>query len=231
LTVKLQSAKQLTGARGVKMLVYGKAGVGKTVLCATAPAPIILSAEAGLLSLRKVITETGKDMPVAIINNMKDLYEVYEWLKSSNEAKQFKTICLDSITEIAEVVLSKEKAVGKRDARLAYGGMIDQVNDLLRSFRDLSKQHVYFSCKLETIRAEGGEIYYQPMMPGQKLGMQLPYIFDEVFAYIIGTSPTGEKYRALRTAPDIYYEAKDRSGMLDELEYPDLSNIIRKIEG
>ena len=36
---------------GVKVLVYGQAGSGKTTLIRTAPAPLILSAEAGLLSL------------------------------------------------------------------------------------------------------------------------------------------------------------------------------------
>ena len=38
---------------GVKVLVYGAPGAGKTRLCATAPKPFILSAESGLLSLRK----------------------------------------------------------------------------------------------------------------------------------------------------------------------------------
>ena len=39
---------------GVKVLVYGQAGAGKTVLASTAPAPFLISAEGGELSLRNV---------------------------------------------------------------------------------------------------------------------------------------------------------------------------------
>ena len=42
---------------GVKLLVYGQAGAGKTSLIPTLPNPIVLSAEAGLLSI------AGADVP------------------------------------------------------------------------------------------------------------------------------------------------------------------------
>ena len=35
---------------GVKMLVYGESGMGKTMLTATLPRPLLISAESGLLS-------------------------------------------------------------------------------------------------------------------------------------------------------------------------------------
>jgi ABC-type transporter Mla maintaining outer membrane lipid asymmetry ATPase subunit MlaF len=38
---------------GVKNLIYGGAGAGKTVLMATAPMPVLISAESGALSLRQ----------------------------------------------------------------------------------------------------------------------------------------------------------------------------------
>ena len=40
---------------------------------------------------------------------------------------------------------------------------------------------------------------------------------------------TGIEYRYLRTHPDIQSEAKDRSGVLDVLEPPDLTHIFNKI--
>jgi ABC-type ATPase involved in cell division len=39
-------------ANGVKLLVYGQAGAGKTTLIKTLPNPIVLSAEGGLLSIQ-----------------------------------------------------------------------------------------------------------------------------------------------------------------------------------
>ena len=53
MAVKLTSTKQAAALHGLKLTVYGPAGSGKTTLCATTGAPtVILSAEAGLLSLR-----------------------------------------------------------------------------------------------------------------------------------------------------------------------------------
>ena len=39
--------------QGVKVLTWAESGMGKTTLCATAPRPVILSAESGLLALNK----------------------------------------------------------------------------------------------------------------------------------------------------------------------------------
>lgn len=43
--------------RGIKLAVYGGAGIGKTRLSATAPNPLIISAESGLLSLKDSATD------------------------------------------------------------------------------------------------------------------------------------------------------------------------------
>ena len=51
MALKFTTTNQAAQLHGVKALVYGPSGAGKTTLCATAPAPIIISAEAGLLSL------------------------------------------------------------------------------------------------------------------------------------------------------------------------------------
>ena len=50
MAIKLHSTKDVT-VNGVKMMVYGASGVGKTRLTTTCPNPIIISAEKGLLSL------------------------------------------------------------------------------------------------------------------------------------------------------------------------------------
>ena len=57
---------------GVKVLVYGQAGSGKTSLIGTLPAPIIISAEAGLLSLADL------DIPYIEITDMASLREAYK---------------------------------------------------------------------------------------------------------------------------------------------------------
>lgn len=209
---------------GVKLLIYGAAGAGKTYLIKTLPDPIILSAEAGLLSIK------GSNLPYISINSMEELVEAYQWLTESEEAKQFKSVALDSISEIAEVVLSNEKKINK-DPRNAYGVMADQMGGIIRSFRDLPGKHVYFSAKVEKAQDEMGRILYAPSMPGKQLGPALPYYFDEVFVLRMERMADGEIQRALMTFNDGIWEGKDRSGQLSPWEEPDLGAIIRKIGG
>lgn len=211
-------------ADGVKLLVYGQAGAGKTSLAKTLPAPIVLSAEGGLLSI------ADADLPYIEIGDMAALKEAYQWLSGSAEAKPFASVALDSISEIAEVVLSAEKKANK-DPRAAYGAMQEHMADIIRAFRDLPGMHVYFSAKLEKTQDEMGRILYAPSMPGNKTGQALPYFFDEVLALRIERDADGLAQRALMCDSDGLWLAKDRSGKLDAWEAPDLGSIIRKIGG
>mgnify|MGYP000196209797 CR=1 FL=1 len=216
---------QAAQLHGVKALVYGPSGSGKTALCATAPSPIILSAEAGLLSLRKF------QIPVIEIKTVEDLTEAHRWCQQSAEARQFATVCIDSISEIGEVVLANAKLQVK-DPRQAYGELIEKMTRTIRAFRDLRGKHVYMAAKMEPVKDETtGIVRYMASMPGSKLGPQLPYLFDEVFRLGINKTPQGEQYRFLQTQPDLQYDAKDRSGALDTIEPPDLNHVITKILG
>lgn len=209
---------------GVKVLEYGQAGAGKTTALATAPAPIILSAEAGLLSLSHV------DVPYIEVTSMAAIGEAYEWLTESSEAKQYQTVCLDSLSEIAEVVLSEERARTK-DPRQAYGAMADQMAQLIRMFRDLPGRHVVMTAKLDKSQDEQGRMLWSPSMPGTKTGQSLPYYFDEVLALQIHRDAEGNTTRAFLCESDGSWVAKDRSGRLAQWEAPDLGAIFNKIGG
>ena len=211
-------------ANGVKVLVYGQAGAGKTSLVKTLPNPIVLSAEGGLLSIQDA------DLPYIEISDMDTLKEAYTWLTSSDEAKAYQSVALDSISEIAEVVLNAEKKATK-DPRQAYGAMQEQMADIIRAFRDLPGKHVYMSAKLEKTQDEMGRVLYAPSMPGNKTGQALPYFFDEVLALRVEKDGEGVTQRALMCDSDGLWLAKDRSGKLEAWEAPDLGAIIAKIGG
>ena len=221
MAINLKSTGNLAG-NGVKLLVYGAAGAGKTSLIPTLPNPIVLSAEGGLLSIQDA------ELPYIEITTMAELQEAYKWLAESAEAAQFESVAIDSISEIAEVALNYEKKVNK-DPRAAYGAMQEQMADIIRAFRDLPAKHVYMSAKLEKTQDEMGRILYAPSMPGNKTGQSLPYFFDEVLALRVEKDAEGATQRALMCDSDGLWLAKDRSGKLDAWEAPDLTVIINKI--
>lgn len=223
MSIKITSTKDVS-TDGVKALVYGKAGIGKTTLMATAPSPIILSAEAGLLSL------AGQDIPVIETKSVQDIYDAYEFLTESEESKKYETICLDSITEIGEVLLSQLKKVSK-DPRKAYGDLADELGGLIRRFRDIKGKNVVFSAKQVRITDDDtGITSYYAAMPGKTLLNALPFFFDEVLYMTLMQDEDGTSYRVLKTQPEFGHDAKDRSGKLNIIEEPNLTKIFNKIK-
>lgn len=224
MAIKLTSTKDSAAINGLKFLVHGPAGAGKTSLCATTHEPtIIISAESGLLSLRQ------HDIPVIEVKDLASLYEAYDFVANAAEGQQFKWVCLDSISEIGEVVLNHERKVAK-DPRQAYGALAEKMTDLIRAFRDLPARNVYFSCKQERSKDEqSGAMLYFPSMPGNMLKQGVSYFFDFVFALRVEKDADGNPTRWLQTQRDFNYEAKDRSGSLDMFEAPDLSAIASKV--
>lgn len=238
--VNFAMSSALAQMNGVKVLTYGGAGIGKTALCATAPRPLIISNESGMLSLaiKNLVRIYGEgrpdityNIPVMEVKSIGDLMDAYRWCTQSAEAKNFDTYCLDSLSELSEVILADAKAKVK-DPRQAYGEVIVQTEGMVRAFRDIVGKNVYMTSKVEASKDEvSGMVTWGPSMPGTKLGPKLPYLFDEVFELLMLRQTDGKSVRGLRTSPDAQHVAKDRSGALAEFEEPHLGKLFDKITG
>jgi hypothetical protein len=205
---------------GIKVVVYGRPKIGKTRLCATAPKPLIISTEKGLLSLRK------EAMPYVQPKDMTELGNIYTWLRTP-AADKYETFCFDSISDLGEFVLSDEKKKTK-NGQQAYGKLNEKVMDVFRDFRDIPGKNVYFIAKEQEFMSASGLACVQPIMPDKYLTMQLPYMFDGIFQYT-QISYEGRVYDVLKTKADMQTFAGDRSGTLDEFEKPNLAQIFAKI--
>jgi hypothetical protein len=220
----IQNTADLVQSARVKVLTYGKAGMGKTHLISTADRPFVLSAESGLLTLRKF------KIPYTTLKTRADVAAVFQWLQFDAGARaNIGTVCLDSLTEIADIFLAEIKASCK-DGRQQYGMLADQMNQVIRDFRDLDYD-VYMSAQQEYDKDDySGMMINRAKMPGKQLGASLPYFFDEVFQLTTATTPQGQSYRVLRTQGDTANDAKDRSGCLAPVEEPHLGKIFAKIK-
>lgn len=222
MAIKLKNTADVY-SNGIKCLVYGQAGAGKTTLAATMPKPIIISAEGGLMSIQDA------NLPYIEVSSLEDLYEAYEWI-TSDEGAEFESVVLDSLSEIGEVVLTHEKA-NHKDGRAAYGEMAEKLTQMIRAFRDIPGKHVLMTAKMEKAQDENGRMLYQPSMPGAKMTQAIPYFLDLVLALRVEKDADGETQRALMCDSDGLWTAKARGGKLDMWEAPDMGEVIRKAGG
>ena len=223
MAISLKDTAELSQKK-VNILAYGESGSGKTTAIKTLPRPVVLSAEGGLLSI------SDAQIPYIEIKSVNDLLESYEWLISSDEAKQFQSVAIDSISEIGEVLLATEKKTAK-DKRMAYGEMNDQISEIVRNFRDIPNKHVYMTAKLDKTKDEMGRLLYAPSMPGSRSSQSLPYYFDECLAFRSERDENNHIKRAIMTSGDGLWMAKDRSGKLSTWEPMNLGALIEKIKG
>ena len=224
LSKRIVSPQKLVQNQVAKILVYGMAGAGKTTLAKTCPGRVlVISAEAGLLAIKD-----ADNVDAIEVKEASEVMELHDALKSGE--LQYDTVCLDSVSEISEILLNWEKSRSK-DPRMAYGNVQDSVGNLMRAFRDLH-MHVLFLCK-EAVINDDGVLRHAPKMVGQQLGETVTYFFDEVLALRIIEDQDEEgrntRNRWLQTVYGQGYKAKDRSGKLDDFERPDISALIEKL--
>jgi len=235
MSITFETVDEAVDDNGVKILTHGMAGSGKTVLCATAGmSTIIISAEGGLLSLKKFLKakpDFNKYIKIITIKSFKQLEETLDMFEDNVQLSDW--LMLDSVSEIAEQILSSEKKESK-DPRKAYGNLTDKMLDHMRSFRDLPGYNIHMTCKqVREVDSDTERTRFVPSFPGRQVGPAIPYLFDEVFAMRVEEEEDDDgdvvEYRTLQTSRDIHYEAKDRSGELDEFEPPNLNKILYKI--
>ena len=221
--MKVQSTKGVGLSTGVNLLLYGRAGIGKTCALAYCPKPIILSAEGGLLSLQSL------DIPYVTIGSPADLREVYAWLRKSEEGKQYQTICIDSISEICDLAFVDCKNRVGNDPATLYPELRSSVLPILTAFRSLPRHFV--ATARETTKQLKREQLTMPSVIGNKLSDDLPYVFDVVLHYTLDSDDN----RIVYTNTDCGSVAKDRTGLLTA-EIKDIGNdflvkIIHKLTG
>lgn len=223
--VTVKTTKEAGIVQGVNILLYGRAGIGKTYSIASCPDPVIISTEGGLLSLQ------GKDIPYVVVKSSQELREAYKWLRESDEAKKFKTVAIDSISEVSDQALieSKER-LGKQasDPAELYPHHRATVLPILTAFRSLPIHFV--ATAREQAKRLKREILTAPAVVGTKLSDDLPYVFDLVLHYTLD----GDDKRVVYTDSTCGNIAKDRTGLLPaQIRDTDkvLGKVINKIIG
>ena len=174
--VQVKTTKGVGSVAGVNLLLYGRAGIGKTCALAYCPKPIILSAEGGLLSLQT------EDIPYITISNPSDLRGAYKWLLTE-DGKQYQTICIDSISEICDLAFAECKQRVGNDPATLYPELRSSVLPILSAFRGLPRHFV--ATARETTKQLKREQLTMPSVVGNKLTDDLPYVFDVVLHYTL----------------------------------------------
>jgi energy-coupling factor transporter ATP-binding protein EcfA2 len=226
MAIEVKSTKGAAKSNGVKVLVVGGSGVGKTNLFRSTGRTIIISAEGGDLTLNDV------DVDSIRVKSLAELKEAYIYV--SEHSKDYDTVGIDSITEIGELIVAELKKMPEysemKDGMKLWMKFSEIMLQIAKSFRDIDGLNVVILALPESIK-NGFEEKIMPMIPAKKVQAKLGSLYDEVF--LIRVNDDGEREFVCQPTAD--FDAKDRSGKLDPVEpygkEDGLTPIFKKILG
>lgn len=216
----LKPAKFFAQNYGIKSIIYGQAGTGKTPILNTAPKPLLLVTEPGMLSMKHSLIPT---YPAFTVDKIEDFFR---WFFSSNETKNFDTIGVDSVSQLCEIYLADAQNHNKH-GQAAYGEMSKRVMEKLNGLYYFPQKHTYLICKEQMLEIQGVQTK-RPYFPGRDLPVKIPHMFDEIIHLGIHNVPSMGQVKSFQCNGTFDITARDRTGMLDQFEPPDFGALVRK---
>lgn len=216
----LKPAKEWAQNYGCKAVVFGGPGSGKTPIINTAPRPVMLVCEPGMLSMRNSNVPSYEAFEVSKIDDF------FKWIFESSEAKNFDTIAVDSISQMADIYLQKALKDNRHGLK-AYGEMATNTMAHLRGLFHTRYKHTYLIAKEIIVESDGFKLK-KPYFPGQQLPQDIPHLYDMILHLGIYNVPSVGQTKAFRCQGSIDVVARDRTGSLAEFEVPHFGNLIVK---
>lgn len=260
--MKIISADQrMQENKGVKALIVGPAGVGKTTLLRTVDPKSVLfiDLEAGDLAIQDVQVDslrprTWEDcrnvacylggpnpaLPPTAVYSQAHYDAVLEQFGSDSELAKYETYFVDSITVAGRLCFKwceqqpeSFNERGKKDVRGTYGLMGREMISWLTHLQHTRGKNVIFVGILENLKDEFNVTSWQLQIEGGKTGKELPGIVDQIATLQFIDFGDGQPTRAMVcTQPNPWaYPAKDRSGRLEQIEEPHLGKWLAKLTG
>jgi len=251
--------ERLNEPRGVKLLVLGPTGVGKTSQLRTLDNPsrvLFLDGEAGDLSVQDVPVDTvrvddwqtARNIAVRIGGPNPSFAATNAYSEAHFKAvggmlenlERYDVIFVDSITAISRLSFrwaeqqpeGRSERTGAKDLRSIYGLHAREMLMWLHQLQHARGKHVVFVGILDKIIDDFGRfVEYRVQMEGAKVPREIGAIVDGVIVMEFLRFDDHEPVRGfVCTSPNPWgYPAKDRSGKLDQTEPPHLGKLLTKI--
>jgi len=221
----ISADQRLAERHGVKLVLLGKSGLGKTTQLKTLPedSTLFVDLEAGDLSVKDwrgdcvrpktwpefrdlavFLAGPNPALPAEAPFSQAHFDHVCQQYGSPEQLAKYDTYFVDSITVLSRLCLTWAKSqpaafsdrTGKADLRGAYGLLGSEMIGALTHLQHARGKHVVFVAILDEVTDDFNRKVFAPQIDGAKTSLQLPGIVDEVITLAELKTDEGEAYRA-----------------------------------
>ena len=178
---KITEAKEHRDIVYCNILIYGQTGAGKSWLAATAPKPLVLLTEA---NGHASVAHSNPDALVVPVRTMDEMDIVLRSIHTGEmqQAHQFETLVIDSMTELQRLLMVKILARSNRTKmQLAdWGDLANEMVRYIRAIRDLPCHVVCTALQDSYVDDDSGKRFVQPSFQGKKTVSVIAQFFNAV---------------------------------------------------
>lgn len=221
------NAKELDfSGEKISMLLFGRAGIGKTTMAQSAPKPLLVDLERGIGRVesiyRKDVMTTEKRL------SDEETYHSFIYDLTHENLSAYETIIIDSVGKfmdlVTPVVIKENPANGQKDGKTlsqkGYGAISVKFRELTKLVTSLGK-HIIWIAHVNEI-SDGDVIKVRINIPGGTKDK----IWDDI--NLGGYMTYLGKKRIINFTPTEQYDAKGAHGVVGSYEIPELK---KKAEG
>ena len=224
----ISAQQRMAERKGVKLLMLGKSGIGKTTrLRDLEPSTtLFIDIEAGDLSVASWPGDTirpaswpecrdlfvylagpDRSLPPEAAFSVAHYEHVVGQFGDPAQIERYATFFVDSITQMSRLCFtwckSQPGAIsdrsGKPDLRAAYGLLGQEMVGALTHLQHARGKNVVFVAILDERLDDFNRRVFEPQIEGSKTGLQMPGIVDEVVTLAEIKAEDGSSYRAFVT--------------------------------
>lgn len=221
----IKADERLAEKRGIKLLVLGKPGIGKTYQLRTLPADatLVFEFEGGDLPLADwpgdlirtrqwsefcdalvLLTGPNTALPASARFSVAHYERVLAGCDAPDLFAHYRFLVIDSMTALSRVCFTdckmqpgaQSERSGRPDLRAAYGLLSQELLTVINQLQHARHLHVVMTAVLDEKLDDFNRKFFVPQIEGAKTAQELPGIVDEVVTLTEVRADDGTSYRA-----------------------------------
>lgn len=203
----IKKAAELEINSAIKMMIYGQAGMGKTTLALSAPAPLLIDFDGGV---KRVNMNHLQGVDIVQVNTWAEVNQLF-----GEDLSPYQTIVIDTIGKMMDFIISY-KCGSKQPSIRDWGGINQEFQSFTRNLSNLGKNIIFVAHR--DSRKSGDDTVFIPALREKNYNSIVTEL--DLLGYLEMRSEQGVQRRTITFDPTSLNDGKNTCGLPSMMVIP-----------